>query len=427
MHVQKPAAVEQLRPDLVALSNMAIAFLPATFRLHNVSEATREVVNGVRYALLANAIDAAGAECVCELIVLERPWILVGEFDKQRELLHSNCTTEDEDATGADATIGDSNRIANDANNFNFNPVFVNQGQMDPEFLRNLEAQVVPPSKPRATKKPTAFATKPPHSFDTTALDEALRLIEADILPFERQPHLDTEHQQQPIGVDVVDCPHAMNRVEQAHQTLRTDGLQQHIDDMLKAIRLTETATDVPNVQPDVITEQLSDTQKSFLDAFFGVDTVDTQSETTSTASITTTIGTETTTPDNSTPSLDSSDALSPLADVATPTGATASTEDATPPTATTAVTNSADSHTATALVVDASSEATSMAADALAIASDAVADHSEVLLLGFKLVVERLLLTWRTHIGALGGMFFTTHKLYGTTNCGTRLAEYVD
>lgn len=385
MHVQKPAAVEQLRPDLVALSNMAIAFLPATFRLHNVSEATREVVNGVRYALVANAIDATGAECVCELIVLERPWILVGEFDKHRELLHSNCTTEDEDANGVDASIVEGNRIANDANNFNFNPVFVNQGQMDSEFLRNLEAQIVPPQKPRATKKPTVVATKPPRTFDTTALDEALRLIEADILPFERQPHADSEHQQQqPIGVDVVDCPHAMNRVAQALPTLPTEQLQQQIDDMLKAIRITEAATEAPNVQLDTVTEQLSDTQKGWLDAFFGVDTVDTQPETTPTATFTTTIESETTTPDNTTPAMKSIDALSPLADVATTTGAPAYTEDTTPPTATTDV-DTQTLATASAVVVDSPSESTSMAADALDIARDVVAEHSEVLLWGYN------------------------------------------
>lgn len=407
MHVPNSGTVEQLRPDLVALSNMAIAFLPKAFRLHNVTEATREVVNGVRYALLTNTVDAAGAEHVCEIIVLERPWILAGEYDKQRELLHSNCTADD----NADAAATD----ANAANNFNFNPLFVNQGQMDPDLLRNLEAQILPPSKPRATKKPTA--TKPsPRPFDETVLDEALHLIEADIRPFGQREPEQQQQQPQPIDRDEVDCPNAMNRLEHTEPKLHTHRQQQHIDAIWNVIRMSEAAaaaaaavvstTTVPAAQ-ETVTETLSDTQKSFLDAFFGVDTVDDVAVTTEM---------ETTTPDMSTAVVEATGALSLLDDDAGTTAVTTSTS-APIATVTTADASSAESETQASSTAAAIAPSNSAPQDATALVIATIdADapqQSEVLLLGVTYRLMRLLLTRRTHIGGLRGMLFTTHKLW--------------
>lgn len=221
MHIQKPGAVEPLRTDLVALSNMAIANLPAMYRFRNVCEATREVVNGVRYALLVNVTDPTGADQLCEIIVLERPWMLDGEHDKQRELLHSNCTAMD---AGADVAPVPAN--ANAAQDFNFNPLFINQGQTD-DFLRALEQQIVPP-KTRATKKPTHLVTKPPRVDPTeTAFDQALRLMEImemsqERKEVERQPNPEgttANEERRAGGIDVVDCPHLMNREVDSEQS----------------------------------------------------------------------------------------------------------------------------------------------------------------------------------------------------------------
>lgn len=311
VHAPHPdGAIEHLRPDLVALANMAVAYLPASYRFGSVIAATRELVNGVRYQLLFSATEAASGEpVVCETVVLERPWVLVGPFQKQRELLQANCTA-DGAAENEDAAAG------NAADDFSFNPVFVNQGGVeDADVMRQLEAQIVPATKPRTTKKPLV-PTKPTPTtagdFDASALDEALRLIEKDILPLQRAEQeadrrpddnasaldealhliekviLPLQPSQQEaarrsddisdVGFDVVDCPHLMNHVRTQAEPTTVTLLEQQLADIESTLRTAEQAIQeaaTAKVAMDVEVVPLTDTQKRVLDAIFGVDTVD--------------------------------------------------------------------------------------------------------------------------------------------------------
>lgn len=136
-------ATETLNPLLVGLSNMAINYLPVGYKLGGVVSATREVVQGVRYNILVNAVTDKAEPLVCLIEVLERPWALMQWGEKQRTLIHTNCTAEEYNAAAA-----------NEENNFNFNPVFVNKGgEMTDEELKMIEGQIVVP-KPRTTKQP---------------------------------------------------------------------------------------------------------------------------------------------------------------------------------------------------------------------------------------------------------------------------------
>lgn len=122
---------------------MAITFLPSNYKFLNVVSATREVVAGVRYSLLVNASDDTGSNTICSIVVMEKPWLLTEWGDKQRKLDYTNCTSLEYNA--ADRNV---------EQNFNFNPVFVNQGQdITDDLMKNLESQIIQP-KSRTTKKP---------------------------------------------------------------------------------------------------------------------------------------------------------------------------------------------------------------------------------------------------------------------------------
>lgn len=143
IHVDKAGSLEPLKPTLVGLANMAITFLPSNYKFLNVVSATREVVAGVRYNLLVNASDDTGSNQICSIVVMEKPWLLTEWGDKQRKLDYTNCTSLEYNAADR-----------NTEQNFNFNPVFVNQGQgVSDDLMKYLESQILQP-KERTTKKP---------------------------------------------------------------------------------------------------------------------------------------------------------------------------------------------------------------------------------------------------------------------------------
>lgn len=70
-------------------------FLPGNLRLLTVISVNREIVAGVKYELVVNALqESNGERIVCDLVVLEKPWIVNQWGEKWRTLLHSNCTVE---------------------------------------------------------------------------------------------------------------------------------------------------------------------------------------------------------------------------------------------------------------------------------------------------------------------------------------------
>lgn len=100
VHVLNPGEREYLSPNLIGVQNIAMTFLPLSMNFINVIDAFREIVNGVRYEILLNAVNTEdnNADIVCRLVILEKPWLRTEWGDKVRELQHSNCTV---DAMGA--------------------------------------------------------------------------------------------------------------------------------------------------------------------------------------------------------------------------------------------------------------------------------------------------------------------------------------
>ncbi|XP_061503275.1 uncharacterized protein LOC1273088 isoform X1 [Anopheles gambiae] len=93
IHVDAVGGKEQLRPTLRGLSYLATSFLPRDYKFVEIVSATREVVAGVRYELLASAEDeTTGQRHLCQLVILEKPWITNEYGEKYRTLEYTNCT-----------------------------------------------------------------------------------------------------------------------------------------------------------------------------------------------------------------------------------------------------------------------------------------------------------------------------------------------
>ncbi|XP_073846408.1 cathepsin F isoform X2 [Musca autumnalis] len=102
VHVLNPGEREYLSPNLIGVQNIAMTFLPLSMNFINIVDAFREVVNGVKYDLVVNAVDTKDndADIVCHLIILEKPWLRTEWGDKVRELQYSNCSSNALDEDG---------------------------------------------------------------------------------------------------------------------------------------------------------------------------------------------------------------------------------------------------------------------------------------------------------------------------------------
>ncbi|KAL1373386.1 hypothetical protein pipiens_018690 [Culex pipiens pipiens] len=134
IHVDALGTKEQLRPSLRGLSYIAISFLPQGFSLVEVQTATREVVAGVRYELLAKALDQDQLEVLCALTVLEKPWITTESGDKYRILEHSNCTSPSDETTTVEV-VTKLNPI--------YDPNVRAQQEMTPSRFKDLVNQII--------------------------------------------------------------------------------------------------------------------------------------------------------------------------------------------------------------------------------------------------------------------------------------------
>lgn len=164
--VLNPGEREYLTPNLVGLQNMAISNLPITINFVNVIEAFREVVNGVRYELLVNAVNTTekseNKDLICRLVVLEQPWLVTIWGDKVRHLRFSNCS--DTEAAEDLASQDSINQI------YKTNTIFDGSAiGEDEDELARIEAQIIQPKeKVEALRETTSTTTTTPTTTTTT-------------------------------------------------------------------------------------------------------------------------------------------------------------------------------------------------------------------------------------------------------------------
>lgn len=120
---------------------MAITYLPKDFRFVRVISATREVVAGVRFNVLIDALDKNHSDIVCFIQVFEKPWIVTEYGSKFRILEYSNCTE-----SGEEYRVDPSSAALAEQSGTRVNPIFQRPPSpigMTHERLVELESQIV--------------------------------------------------------------------------------------------------------------------------------------------------------------------------------------------------------------------------------------------------------------------------------------------
>ncbi|XP_035894757.1 uncharacterized protein LOC118504426 isoform X2 [Anopheles stephensi] len=137
IHVDAVGGKEQLRPTLRGLTYLATTFLPRDYKFVEILSATREVVAGVRYELTASAEDeSTGEKHICQLVILEKPWITTEYGEKYRTLEYTNCSSSSSSA-----------QPSTDETATRLNPVFdanLRQNEeLTPQRIEELEQQII--------------------------------------------------------------------------------------------------------------------------------------------------------------------------------------------------------------------------------------------------------------------------------------------
>lgn len=125
---------EEINPTLKTLANIAIKYLPKNLNFLNVLSATREVVAGVRFNIVLNANDENEFPVICELQIMEKPWLTTEWGDKYRYLEYTNCTED-----------GEAFYHNEDEENLKINSLFTHRSaEITEEKLKKLEEEILP-------------------------------------------------------------------------------------------------------------------------------------------------------------------------------------------------------------------------------------------------------------------------------------------
>ncbi|XP_050067983.1 uncharacterized protein LOC126556639 [Anopheles maculipalpis] len=136
IHVDAVGGKEQLRPSLRGLTYLATTFLPREYKFIEILSATREVVAGVRYELTASAVDeTTGEKHICQLVILEKPWITTEYGEKYRTLEYTNCSSLSSTQTSTEETATRLNPI--------FDSNLRQNEELTPQRMEELEQQIV--------------------------------------------------------------------------------------------------------------------------------------------------------------------------------------------------------------------------------------------------------------------------------------------
>lgn len=151
VHVLNPGEREYLSPNLIGVQNIAMTFLPLSMNFINIIDAYREIVNGVRYEILLNAVDTKqkDADTICRLVILEKPWLTTQWGDKHRELVNSNCSDVADNALDYDPEL----RAKSLNDKYVSNTIFNGgrRNELSDSEMAQLEAQIVPTSQSKSS------------------------------------------------------------------------------------------------------------------------------------------------------------------------------------------------------------------------------------------------------------------------------------
>lgn len=161
VHVDQ-MGVDELNPELAQIQDIVTPFLPPNYSFLYALNATREIVNGIKYEIIFAMKNEHGVEIYCEMDVVEKPW-LIRDSRKFRKMTYNNCSLNNS------ADEDDRMRFQYDVN-----PTFVNQRtEMTQDDLSAMEDMIIP-SNPRPKTSTTTTTTETSTTTTTTESPENL-------------------------------------------------------------------------------------------------------------------------------------------------------------------------------------------------------------------------------------------------------------
>lgn len=114
-------------------------FLPPNHKYLYALNATREIVNGLKYEIIFVMLDGNDDEIYCEMDVLEKPW-LIRDSRKFRKMTYNNCSLTN--------PLDDDDQMRF---HYEINPTFINQRtELTNDELGEMEDQIIT-AEPRET------------------------------------------------------------------------------------------------------------------------------------------------------------------------------------------------------------------------------------------------------------------------------------
>lgn len=124
--------VDELNPELAQIRDIVEPFLPRNHKYHHALNATREIVNGIKYEIVFVMNNELDDEIYCEMDVIEKPW-LIRDSRKFRKMTYNNCSLTN--------PVDDEDRLRFQ---YEVNPTFVNQRpQLSQDDINEMEDQIV--------------------------------------------------------------------------------------------------------------------------------------------------------------------------------------------------------------------------------------------------------------------------------------------
>ncbi|KAM8703581.1 hypothetical protein ACLKA7_008237 [Drosophila subpalustris] len=179
VHVLNPGEREYLSPNLIGVQNIAMTFLPLSMNFVNIIDAYREIVNGVRYEILLNAVDTKDkdADTVCRLVILEKPWQTTQWGDKYRELVNSNCSDVADNALSPESE--ERSKALNDK--YVSNGIFNGgrRNELSDSEMARLESQILT-TGPNGKRKVSSISSSPSSTSISTTTTTASAVPQAE-------------------------------------------------------------------------------------------------------------------------------------------------------------------------------------------------------------------------------------------------------
>lgn len=180
VHVLNPGEREYLSPNLIGVQNIAMTFLPLSMNFVNIIDAYREIVNGVQYEILLNAVDtkAKDADTICRLVILEKPWLTTQWGDKHRELVNSNCSDVADNALSPESE--DRSKALNDK--YVSNSIFNGgrRNELSDSEMARLESQILTTSP---GKRRVSSISSSPSSSTSSSITSTSTTTTSSIVP----------------------------------------------------------------------------------------------------------------------------------------------------------------------------------------------------------------------------------------------------